>query len=160
MPVDQAFLDLVNQYIPEGADTAIAYEENQLQNTTNMIAHFEKLLLECDWENEELVKYYRKTIEGYKKRLNEKQVTYSNEQMAVMLEELSKSEIFKSLPIPVAFLEKKAEEDDLAKDELARIRFMQKQVKTQDQSKRLENYKSYLLEKIDRNKLDRKFGKK
>jgi hypothetical protein len=160
MPLDKEFLDILDQYIPsEEKAQKISYEEARLTNTKDMIKLFEDKLLECDQENTLLREYYMKQIKEYKEELNSPPVKYTDEDMFKLLDELKESKEFNLLPLPIKYLEKLAKTDDDKKDELNRINFMKLQVNENNEAKRLENYKNYLLEKIDRKKLDKKFKK-
>jgi hypothetical protein len=159
--MDKEFLDLVNKYIPkETTPEQIAYAEASTKNTKDMITFWENIMNNTKDMDEEGKAYCQRVIDGYERELKKqeegKEKIFTPEQIVSMLTELSKTKEFDRLPIPIAYLEAMAEKDDSAKDELARIKFMDKQVKTTDEKTRLENYKDYLLDKIDRRKLDKK----
>jgi hypothetical protein len=160
MPLDPEFLKLLEEYIPsEEKAHQISYEESSLQNTKDMIKLFEDKLLECNWEDVKLREYYMKMIHDYKAQLNIPIKKFSDEEIFKILDELKSCKEFELLPIPIKYLEKLASTDDEKKDEINRIKYMETQRHEQNESKRLENYKNYLLEKIDRKKLDKKFKK-
>ena len=160
MPLDQEFLDLISQYTPsDEPGKEISYEEATLKNTKDLIAKFEDMLATCDQDNVLLREYFSNLITQYKKQGDEPVKTFSKEEIVDMLDSLKNSPEFDMLPMPVAYLEKLARDDDAKKDELSKIKLMETQVKERNEARRLENYKNYLMEKMDRKKLDKKFGK-
>ena len=74
--------------------------------------------------------------------------------MRGLMDKIKNTKEFERLPIPKIYLEHLATQNEEYKDELERFNYMEKQVKTKDTSKRLENYKQHILNKIDRKKLD------
>lgn len=160
MPLDNEFLELVNQYMPkqelEKVDE-IPYEEAQLQNAKDMIIKFEQLKHDANPEETDLIKYYERVIAGYQKKIDEGVKTYTKDEMVDIINNLKKNcKDFDLLPIPTSYLKEIAQENDEAKNELERIKLMEAQRATKDPKVRLENYKSYLLEKLDKKKLDKK----
>ena len=153
MPCDKEFLDLIEQYIPKDEPIKeITYAEASLKNTQAMIDKLKETLLTIDWNDEPLRLYLLAQIEAHKKKLEEPVKEYSKEEMIDFFEGLKDSPEFDKLPIPVAYLQKLALTNQDTEDEVAKINFMNLQVKEQSEAKRLENYKNYLLAKVDRKK--------
>lgn len=158
---DKEFLELVKDYIPEETTPQqVEYAEAETKNAKAMIEFWENIKAKPDMD-EEGKAYCERVIEGYRKELQRQEESgnkvYTHEQIMSMLNELKKSPEFSKLPIPLSYLE--AVGGDEAKDELSRIALMKKQVGAKDGKERLENYKDYLLDKIDRRKLDKKLSK-
>lgn len=151
---DKEFLDLIEQYIPKDgpAQEQISYEEASLKNTKAMIDKLKETLLTIDWNDEPLRAYLLEQIEAHKKKLEEPVKEYSKEEMIAFFEGLKDTPEFDKLPVPVAYLQKLALTDEDKEDEVAKINFMNLQVKEKNEAKRLENYKNYLLAKADRKK--------
>jgi MoxR-like ATPase len=151
---DKEFLDLIEQYIPKDgpAQEQISYEEASLKNTQAMIDKLKETLLTIDWNDEPLRIYLLQQIDAHKKLLDEPVKVYSKEEMLDFFESIKDNPEFDKLPIPVAYLQKQALTDEDKEDEVAKINFMNLQVKEKNEAKRLENYKNYLLAKADRKK--------
>ena len=158
---DEEFLQMVSEYIPKEEEPApeIPYEQAQADNAQAMIDKFTAIKESVDPSNTDLIEYCDDVIEGYKQKLNEPTKVYTKDEMIKMIDNLKKScKDFDLLPVPVAYLKEQAKHDDAdAIDTLERMRLMEIQQKTKDPKARLENYKNYLLEKLDRKKLDRKY---
>ena len=150
---DKEFLDLIEQYIPKDEPIKeITYEEASLKNTQAMIDKLKETLLTIDWNDEPLRLYLLAQIEAHKKKLEEPVKEYSKDEMIAFFEGLKDSPEFDKLPVPVAYLQKLALTNQDMEDEVAKINFMNLQVKEKNEAKRLENYKNYLLAKADRKK--------
>ena len=132
-----------------------------------MIAQFEKLKSESNEDNKEFLQYCDRLIEQYKKELGETLFKVPSkaeiiETMRMLEKNALDKDILKHLPIPRAYVEYKAQTDNDSRREADKLNFMDLQVKTKDHKKRLENYKDFLLEKLQRKKLDKSLnaGKK
>ena len=148
---------MVEAYCPKDEPPAeIEHALMKAKTPKEMIEMWEGIMKNTPTLDEEGIKYCARVIAGYEKELAKADVKFTDEQVMSMLLELSKTPEFDLLPIPVVYLEKIAS-DSKAKEELEKIKLMDKQVKTKDGKHRLENYKDYLQGKIERNKLDRKY---
>jgi hypothetical protein len=153
---DKEFYELVNKYVAENEQeeekNKIAYEEAQLKKYEDMIKFYTEQKEKS--EDNDFKEYCDDVIEGYTKKLNEPISTYTKEDIIAIMDKIKNTSEFERLPIPKIYLEHLATHNDEYKEELERVNYMEKQVKTKDTSKRLDNYKEHILNKIDRKKLD------
>jgi hypothetical protein len=158
---DEQFLELVNQFTPKDeVAQPISYEEAQLKNAQQMVDNFTSLLKNCPDTEPKLRVYYEDLIRQYQKIIDQPIKQHSRDEMIDIMNSLSKAEDFHLLPMPLSYVEILAKENADKLDELKKIKYMDKQVKEKDANKRLQNYKDYIYDKIDRKKLDNKYKNK
>lgn len=153
---DKEFYELVNKYIAENEQeeekNKIPYEEAQLKKYEDIITFYTEQKEKSN--DNDFKEYCDDVIEGYTKKLNEPIIKYTKHEIIAIMDKIKNTKEFERLPIPKIYLEHLATQNEEYKDELERFNYMEKQVKTKDTSKRLDNYKEHILNKIDRKKLD------
>ena len=157
---DEEFFKIINDFTPGDAppEEQIAYEEKKLQKVEAIIAQFEEAKKNTPEDNLKFIEYCDKVIKQYTDELGETLLAIpSKESIIETMAQFEHLEIFKHLPVPKIYLEHKAQHDKKLKHELDNYNFVDLQVKTKDHKKRLENYKDFLQEKLQRNKLDARF---
>ena len=158
---NEEFLKLVAEYEAKDADAIpIPYDEAKLKNYAQLIELFENLLTNTKEDDKEQIEYYNKMIESYKKEMNkEDEPPMTEKEMLQYMHRLQNTEEFESLILPVKFMRILAKTNEDALEEIEKMEHMKRQVKAKDEKTRLENYKQYLLQKIDRKKLDNRLKK-
>ena len=146
----QNLLDTVNLHEPSDADILqIDYEEAIVKNHLDTIEIYKNLLKKT--EDEQLQKYYNNIIDQFEKSENEDKKQMTSSEMIKFLNKLEKLADYEKLPIPIEYLKSKL--DCIASKKIINnIEYMKKQRQSLTEKQRHENYKQFLLQKINLNK--------
>ena len=129
----------------------IDYEEAIVKNHLDTVEIYKQMLLKT--EDEKLKQYYNNIINQFEKSEIEDKKQMNKSEMIKFLNKLETFSDYEKLPIPIEYLKSKI--DCIASKKIINnIEYMKKQRESLNEKQRHENYKQFLIAKINLNKED------
>ena len=147
----QNLLDTVSLHEPSTNEDIlqIDYEEGVVKNHIDTVSIYKEMLLKT--EDEELKKYYTNIINQFEESEIEDKKQMTSSEMIKFLNKLESFSDYEKLPIPVEYLKSKINCNE-SKKIINNIEYMKKQRESLNEKQRHENYKQFLIAKINLNK--------